>query len=138
MVMDGKCTIFYEEPFWVGVFERYDENSCSIARYVFGSEPTDALLLQFSKQYGHWLTFGSHYSAHEVEEQNISFKRRQRQARKQIQQKGVGTFAQRALQAERERLKQFNQEKTREEKRSEEQEKFLLAQARKKKKHCGH
>ncbi|MHC1782362.1 MAG: YjdF family protein [Anaerolineaceae bacterium] len=135
--MDGKCTIFYEVPFWVGIFERYDEQGCSIARYVFGSEPTDAQLLQFVTQYGHRLTFSPHYSAPEVEEQNISYKRRQRQTRKQVQMDGIGTFAQRTLQAELERLKQSNQEKTRQERQIEEQEKFLLEQAKKKEKHRG-
>ena len=37
----GKLTVFFEEPFWVGVFERYEDGKLSVAKVTFGSEPKD-------------------------------------------------------------------------------------------------
>ena len=28
----GKLTVFFEEPFWVGVFERYEDGKLSVAK----------------------------------------------------------------------------------------------------------
>ncbi|MCH9620648.1 MAG: hypothetical protein S4CHLAM20_00480 [Chlamydiia bacterium] len=36
-----KATIFFEKKFWVGTFERMDKEGYSVARYIFGGEPTD-------------------------------------------------------------------------------------------------
>lgn len=136
--MDGKCTVYFEDPYWVGVFERADENGCSVARFVFGGEPTEAELLQFVLSNFHTLCFSQPAAYQKMEEQEAGFKRRQRQARQQMRQQGIGTYAQRALQAEYERVKQAHQEESREDREAHEREKFLLRQARKKEKHRGH
>ncbi len=34
-------TVFFEDPFWVGAFERLDERGCSAARVVFGGESSN-------------------------------------------------------------------------------------------------
>ena len=34
-------TVFFEGPFWVGVFERVEDGKLSVCRVVFGSEPRD-------------------------------------------------------------------------------------------------
>ena len=31
-----KLTVYFEDPFWVGVFERVEYNSLSVCRVVFG------------------------------------------------------------------------------------------------------
>ena len=31
----GKLTVFFEEPFWVGVFERYEDGKLSVANLWF-------------------------------------------------------------------------------------------------------
>jgi len=35
-------TVFFDEPFWVGVFERDAPGGLMVARVVFGAEPSDA------------------------------------------------------------------------------------------------
>ena len=40
--VESKLTIYYEEPFWVGVFERIDNGKLSVCKVTFGAEPTDA------------------------------------------------------------------------------------------------
>ena len=34
-------TVYFEEPFWVGVFEVIENRKISAARVVFGAEPKD-------------------------------------------------------------------------------------------------
>ena len=40
-------TVFFEGPFWVGVFERIEDGRLSVCRVVFGSEPRDYEVLEF-------------------------------------------------------------------------------------------
>lgn len=37
----GKLTVFFEEPFWVGVFERIENGKLSVSKVTFGAEPKD-------------------------------------------------------------------------------------------------
>lgn len=34
-------TVYFEEPFWVGVFERMAGGSLSVCKVTFGAEPKD-------------------------------------------------------------------------------------------------
>lgn len=135
--MDGKCTVFFEDPFWVGVFERVDEHGYAVARFVFGGEPTEAELHQFALQSFSTLSFSAPSAVPEAAEREAGFKRRQREARQQMQQTGIGTYAQRALQAEQERMKQVRHAESREEREARERQQFLTKQAQKKEKHRG-
>ena len=35
----SRLTVFYEEPFWVGVFERMEGDRLSVSKVTFGAEP---------------------------------------------------------------------------------------------------
>lgn len=37
----GRLTVFFEDPFWVGVFERIENGRLSAAKVTFGTEPKD-------------------------------------------------------------------------------------------------
>ena len=37
----GKLTVYFEAPFWVGIFERIDGDKLSVAKVTFGAEPKD-------------------------------------------------------------------------------------------------
>ena len=39
--MEGRLTVFFEEPFWVGVFERIEDGKLSVCKVTFGAEPKD-------------------------------------------------------------------------------------------------
>mgnify|MGYP002508799592 FL=1 len=43
----GKLTVFFEEPFWVGVFERVSDGKLSVCKVTFGAEPKDYELYEF-------------------------------------------------------------------------------------------
>jgi hypothetical protein len=40
-------TVFFEEPFWVGVFESTDRGKLSVSKVVFGAEPKDCEVFEF-------------------------------------------------------------------------------------------
>ena len=39
--VSGRLTVYFEEPFWIGVFERICEGKLSVAKVTFGAEPKD-------------------------------------------------------------------------------------------------
>ena len=43
----GTLTVFFEEPFWVGVFEQIDQGELRAAKVVFGAEPKDYEIYDF-------------------------------------------------------------------------------------------
>lgn len=44
---EAKLTVYFDEPFWVGVFEELDGKKLSVCKVVFGAEPTDAEIYAF-------------------------------------------------------------------------------------------
>jgi hypothetical protein len=40
--MSIKLTVYFDEPWWVGVFEQEENDTIRLFRYVFGSEPSIA------------------------------------------------------------------------------------------------
>ena len=45
--VSGKLTVFFEEPFWVGVFERVSDGNLSVCQVMFGAEPKDYEVYEF-------------------------------------------------------------------------------------------
>ena len=52
-----KLTVYFEEPFWVGVFERVDNNKLSVCKVTFGAEPKDYEIWEFILKYYYDLKF---------------------------------------------------------------------------------
>lgn len=132
----GQLTVFFDNPFWVGVFERIKENKLSVCRVVFGAEPKDYEVYDFIlKNYSN-LKFSSSIEV-EVKKGNANPKRLQREARKQSKQVGIGTKSQLALQQQREEMKLERKTKIRQRRELEKQRKFELKQEKRKQKHRG-
>ena len=135
--MKTSLTVFFEDPFWVGVFERIEDGKLSVCKVTFGTEPTDGELYDFIlREYTH-LRFSPAVEA-DVHHAADNPKRRQRSARKLLSNTGVGTKAQQALQKQREEQKTERKEKSRELRETEMQRRFALRQQKKKEKHRGH
>ena len=134
--MEAKLTVYFEDPFWVGVFERMEDDKLSVAKVTFGAEPKDWDVLGYILTHYHELAF-SEPVAHGERERADSPKRRQRAAAKQMQSTGVGTRSQQALQAQREMNKRERQVKSREQKLAEAERRFALKQQKKREKHRG-
>ena len=88
--VETKLTIYFEEPFWVGVFEELDGDKLSVCRTVFGAEPTDAQVWEFVLANYRRLQFSAPVKA-EQKQNADNPKRRQRNARKQMEASGIGT-----------------------------------------------
>ena len=39
--ISGKLTVYFEEPFWVGVFELVFDGNLSVCKITFGAEPKE-------------------------------------------------------------------------------------------------
>lgn len=133
----GNLTVFFEEPFWVGIFERTDHGKLSVCRVVFGSEPKSYEVWDFVLKNYYGLKFSPAVEA-AIISGNANPKRTQREARKQTMQAGTGTKSQQALQLQREEMKTERRQISREQKEAEKQRQFSLKQRKRKEKHRGH
>ena len=134
---ESKLTVYFDEPFWVGVFEELDGKKLSVCRVVFGAEPTDAEIYAFILRYFNRLCFSPPVKT-EIKQRADNPKRRQRNAHKQLERSGVGTKSQQALQKQYEENKLERKQKSREQKEAEKQRQFELKQQKRKEKHRGH
>ena len=55
--VNGKLTVYFEEPFWVGVFERIEDGKLSVAKATFGAEPKDYEVQEYIQKYYFSLKF---------------------------------------------------------------------------------
>ena len=137
MALESKLTIFFEEPFWVGIFEELDGKKLSVYRVVFGAEPTDSEIYAFILRHFNHLRFSPPVKT-EIKQKADNPKRRQRNAHKQLEKLGVGTKSQQALQKQYEENKLERKQHSREQKEAEKQRLFELKQQKRKEKHRGH
>ena len=133
----GKLTVYFEDPFWVGVFERVSGGKLSVCKVTFGAEPKDYDVRDFITKHFYGLKFSP---AVKVEQKQTAdnHKRRQRNAGKQMLHTGIGTKSQQALQKQREEMKTERRQTGREMREAEKQRQFDLKQQKKKEKHRGH
>ena len=136
--MEGKLTVFFDDPFWVGVFEREDETEYRVLRVVFGAEPTDAELYEFIRKEYKQIDFGKPVESQVKIIRKKKFKRMQRDVRKEVYEEGVGTKAQQAMKLQMELGKKERQVKSREQREADKLAEFKLKQQKKKEKHRGH
>ena len=133
----GKLTVFFEEPFWVGIFEHIEDGKLSAAKVTFGAEPNDYEVQEYIQKYYFRLQF-SPAVATVVKEAKRNPKRMQRDAKRQMQEKGIGTKSQQALKLQQEQNKQERKLRSREKKEADDLRMFVLKQQKKKEKHRGH
>lgn len=130
-------TVFFESPFYVGLFERQEGTRLSAARVVFGAEPTGPELLSWLQEHYASLTFSPCVEGAKAEPAAANPKRRLREAARS-RTAGVGTRAQQALQLAREAHQLLRQQHAREQRAQEQERQFQLRQERKKARHRGH
>lgn len=133
----GKLTVFFEDPFWVGVFARVSGGKLSVCKVTFGAEPRDCEIWDFILRHYYELKFSPAVET-AVRQTADNPKRRQRNAKRQLQASGVGTKSQRALQMQREERKTWRKQIGKEQQKTERQRQFDLKQQKRKEKHRGH
>lgn len=135
--VSGKLTVYFEEPFWVGVFERIEDGKLSVAKVTFGAEPKDYEVQEYIQKHYFGLKFSPAVET-VVKDIKRNPKRMQREARKQTIEIGIGTKSQQELKLQQEQNKQERKERSRKKKEVEEQRMFELKQRKKREKHKGH
>lgn len=133
---EAKLTVFFEDPFWVGVFERIENGRLSVCRVVFGSEPKDQDIWSFILKNYCRLKFSPTVDV-ALKKPASNPKRMQREVKKQTLQTGIGTKSQQALQLQREEMKTKRIQISKQQKDAEKQRIFDLKQQKRKKKHRG-
>lgn len=136
--MEGKLTVFYDPPYWVGIFENIEYDKYKAARFVFGAEPTDPQLLDFALKKYPSLQFSRSVPLGQVEHHTVNFKRKMREIRAQMERKPRSTHAQEVLQKEMESRVVERKKDSREDRLEAQGRKFLLHKARQAEKHRGH
>ena len=132
-----KLTVYFEEPFWIGVFERIEDGKLSVAKVTFGAEPKDYEVQEYIRKHYSSLKFSPAVDT-VVKDMKRNPKRMQREAKKQMQETVIGTKSQQALKLQQEQNKQKRKEKSRKKKETKKQRTFELKQQKKREKHKGH
>jgi Protein of unknown function (DUF2992) len=134
-----QLTVFYEQPFWVGVLERNDERGYSVSRVVFGSEPRDREVWEQLLMNLRELKFSAPLPDAPVSAPSTKNpKRLQREARAALDRPPLSTKAEDALRVALEQRKKASKKESRAQKESREERQFLLKQEKRKKKKKGH
>ena len=98
----ARLTVWFADPFWVGVYEREAEGRLEVCRHTFGAEPKDGEVWQWLLSAWRGLDFSPAVEAPRRPSGRENPKRVRRQARNRPEKTGVGTKAQQALQLQRE------------------------------------
>ncbi|KXL52809.1 hypothetical protein CLNEO_18320 [Anaerotignum neopropionicum] len=134
----AKLTVFFEEPFWIGIYEREADGKYEVSKITFGAEPKDYEVYEFLLMNWKGLRFSKSMEVERIAQKRINPKRMQREIKNQLQNKGIGTKAQQALKLQQEQGKLERKKYSREQKEAQKERRFELRQEKRKAKHKGH
>ena len=134
-----KLTVRFEEPFWIGLVECEDGGSYSVAKHVFGAEPTTSEVFDFIRDHWNDLRFTHEVQIEVRESKRINPKRLRRMIEKEMRSAvGRGTKAQQALSEQREAAAEVGKALSRQQREERKREQFAKRRAKRKQKHRGH
>lgn len=137
MAIKASLTILFENPFWIGLYERIDDGKYEACKITFGTEPKDYEVYDFLLSNWMHLQFSPPTKIDKAVDKHINPKRMQREINSQLQEKGIGTKAQQALKLQHEQSKTERKKQNKAQKEAEEDRQFVLRQEKKKAKHKG-
>lgn len=132
-----KLTVFYEDPYWIGIYEHVYNGRLEVCKITFGAEPKDYEVYQFLLQNWNKLRFSPPVNISMKQTRKVNPKRMRRNVQKQLEDHGVGTKSQQALKLQHEQNKTKRNIINRERQEEEKIRKFQLKQQKKKEKHRG-
>jgi hypothetical protein len=133
----GTLTVFFEDPFWIGVYEREADGKLEASKITFGAEPKDYEVYQFLMDHWFELSFSPPVRADARRNSPANPKRMQRAIQKQMEPHGIGTKSQQALKLQHEENKEERKAKTKAEREAEQERQFEIQQRKKKEKKRG-
>lgn len=135
------ATVCLEDSLWVALFERIHDDKLSVARVIFGKEPTDPELYQWLIDHYDQLNFSAPQDF-KLTVKRKNPKRMLREVKKEMEKAShtarTESFAQEALRLELEKQKKIKKSRAKAEKEAEEAQRFSLRQEKKKQKKRGH
>ena len=135
--VSSTLTVYHDGQFWVGMLEHTEGGKLSACRVVFGAEPSNEEIQLFVCKRWNSLRFTEPIAQENAPSIARNPQRRQREAAKELAQRGPSTKAQQALSEEREALAQQRNVEQREQREQEKQQRFELRQQKRKQKHRG-
>lgn len=137
MDITASLTVYFDEPFWVGVYERRSKKHLEACKVTFGAEPKDYEVYEYFLKFWNELRFSPPVADSVKAKCMRNPKRMQRAIHSKLLEQGVGTKAQQALKLQQEQSLQCRKVQHREKVEQEKQIKFELQQQKKKEKHRG-
>ncbi|MBC3516145.1 YjdF family protein [Neobittarella massiliensis] len=131
-------TVFFEDSFWVGVYQRQYRGRYQVCKVTFGAQPKDYQVYDYLLKNWHRLAFSAPSAQQGPDERRQNPKRVQRAIARQLEQTGVGTKAQQALQAQYQQQKRQREKQQRCRRQCAQQRQFALRQQKRREKHRGH
>jgi len=136
--MVSTLTVLFEDPFWIGIYEREGYGRYEVCKITFGAEPKDYEVYAFFLRNWNQLKFGPALEAEAKADKKINPKRLQRHVNRQIVGLGIGTKAQQALKVQQEQGKLERKARSRAQREAEKERQFEIRQEKRKEKHRGH
>ena len=137
-VSKARLTVYFEAPFWVGLYQREEADGCQVSKVTFGGEPRDQEVLDYFQSHWRELEFSPPVAGGPAPDRAVNPKRARREARKAVQLTGTGTKAQQALQLQREQMNVQRKADSKERREAERERKLALRQEKRREKHKGH
>lgn len=135
-VSKASLTVYFEPPFWVGLYRREDGDGYRVCKTIFGREPRDQEIWEWLLASHRKLRFSPPVAA-DGRPRPSNPKRLSREARKAVQAAPTGTKAQQALQLQREQQKTQRQRLSRQNREAEEERRYLLRREKRREKRRG-
>ena len=107
--IENRLTVYFDEPFWVGIYERVLDGELEVSKITFGAEPKDYEVLAFLMERHGELRFSP----------------------------PVDVSVKQALAAQREEQKAGRKERRRDLREERKRQQFLIKQEKKKQRHRG-
>lgn len=136
-IITAKLTVFFDDPFWVGVYERNENHRLEACKILFGAEPKDYEIYAYLSSHFFELKLSPSIRTKLKDEKSVNPKRLQREINRNLHKTGLGTKAQQALKLQQEETKQERKQKRKKKSEEQKQHQFELRQQKKKQKHKG-
>lgn len=134
----SSITVMFDEPFWIGIYERQIGNQYEACKITFGAEPKDYEVYAYLLKNYDLLKFSPAIKTKLLAEKAVNPKRMQRLVNKQLNCIGIGTKAKQAFKLMQEQSKQVRKASSKQKREEERERRFELKSAKRKEKHKGH
>jgi hypothetical protein len=127
----------FDGTYWIGVFERNDEQGYSVGKFIFGKEPSDEEVYEFILHGYRAVRFTQPMESNLPDTKHMSFKRRQREIERILANAFPAEQISEQVRAQEEADRQAREKEARIRRKAEEEHKYQLRQAKRHEKHRG-